>query len=117
MKNSAIDTYFATISPLLQAAEDTLQAWKGESNLKFSLLLEMIASQLNLSLKAIKEHDPLIRSYVRHHLDWVIERGQYGGIIPTAEKQKKIALKTAKALAKQQAKEIVEAKIGGMGDE
>jgi hypothetical protein len=105
-----IEKFLAELKPVLDATEEVLSDWSGEGNLQFPVLLGMIAVKLNWDEKNVRENDPHVRSFVRKHPDWYVTRGAHGGIMRSAEKQKKMAEIAAKELAKKQMKEAIEAK-------
>lgn len=111
MNNEVIQKVIDELVPIFQAADMALSEWTGEGNLQFPVLLGMMAVKLNWDDKTLRENDPFVRKYVRNHPDWYVTRGAHGGIMRSAEKQKKEAAKLAKDLAKKQMDEAVKAKI------
>jgi hypothetical protein len=97
------------LTQLFQMTDQVLSEWTGEGNLQFPVLLGMMAVRLNWDEKQLREADPFVRKYVRNHPDWHVTRGAHGGIMRSADKQKKEADKVAKDLAKKQMKEAIEA--------
>lgn len=104
-----VETFLADLKPVLEATEEALGDWNGEGNLQFPVLLGMIAIKLNWDEKSVRENDPHVRSFVRRHPDWYVTRGAHGGIMKSAERQKKVTEMAAKELAKKQMKEAIEA--------
>lgn len=111
MNNDTIQKVLDELVPIFQAADTALNEWTGDGNLQFPVLLGMMAVKLNWDEKQVREADPLVRIYVRRHPDWFVTRGAHGGIMRSAEKQKKEAAKLAKDIAKKQMADAVEAKL------
>jgi hypothetical protein len=114
MNNEVIQKVLDELVPIFQAADTALSEWTGEGNLQFPVLLGMMAVKLNWDEKQVREADPLVRIYVRRHPDWYVTRGAHGGIMRSAEKQKKEAAKLAKDLAKKQMADAIEAKTAAV---
>ena len=110
MSNSTKEKILKDISDLYDATETALSEWSGEGNLQFPVLLGMMAVKQNWDEKQVRRNDPFVREYVRNHPDWHVTRGAHGGIMKSADKQKKDATKLAKDLVKKQMQEAIEAK-------
>lgn len=106
-----IQSFLDDLSPILSAVDEVLNDWKGEGCLQFPTLLGTVSVKLNWDDKAAREHDAIIRQYVRKHPAWYVTRGAHGGIMKASEKQKKEALTEAKKKAKEEIKAAVEAKV------
>jgi len=109
--SEAKEKFMAELDQLYDATDEALAAWQGEGNLQLPALVRTIAVKCNWDEKTMRENDPIVRKIVRNHPDWYVTRGAHGGIMRSAEKQKKDAAKAAKELAKKQAQEAVEAKL------
>lgn len=107
---SNIDKVLNNLSEIFNLTEQMLTDWKGEGNLQFPLLLEMMSLKMNWTDKEVREADPMVRYYVRRHPDWYVTRGAHGGIMRISDKLKKDAEKKAREEAKAQVKAAIEAK-------
>ena len=110
MRNQ-IDNTLDDLKPIFKTIDDCLTEWKGDGNLQFPTLIGMIALKLSWDDKQLREHDAIVRFYVRKHPDWHVTRGAHGGIMPATEKHKRDAIKIAKEIAKNQVKDAVAAKL------
>jgi hypothetical protein len=110
MSNDTKEKLLNEYSELMAATDVALSEWSGEGNLQFPVLLGMMAVRANWDEKQVREADPFVRKYVRSHPDWYVTRGAHGGIMRSAEKQKKEAAKAAKDLVKKQMQDAIEAK-------
>jgi len=111
MSNDIITSILDDLTAVFEATDDALNDWKGDGNLQFPLLVQMMAVKMNWDEKQMREADPLVRYYVRKHPDWYVTRGAHGGIMKTADKLKKDAAKVAKASIKEQLKAQIDAKV------
>lgn len=111
MSNDIITSILDDLTAVFEATDDALNDWKGDGNLQFPLLVQMMAVKMNWDEKQMREEDPLVRYYVRKHPDWYVTRGAHGGIMKTADKLKKDAAKVAKASIKEQLKAQIDAKV------
>jgi len=111
MSNPTKEKILADISDLIDSTEIALNEWAGDGNLQFPVLLGMIAVKNNWDEKQVRRADPFVREYVRNHPEWYVTRGAHGGIMKTADKQKKDASKLAKELTKKQLQDAIEAKL------
>ena len=111
MSNNMITSILDDLTEVFNATDDALNDWKGDGNLQFPLLVQMMAVKMNWDEKQMREADPLIRYYVRKHPDWYVTRGAHGGIMKTADKLKKDSAKVAKASIKDQLKVQIDAKV------
>jgi len=109
--SNIVQSVLDRLAPLFQATDDALSEWSGEGNLQFPVLLGMMAVKLNWDEKQVRENDPLVRYYVRNNPDWYVTRGAHGGIMKSAEKQKKEQVRLAKEAAKIQLQAALEAKV------
>lgn len=115
MKNDeTVKNVTEELSVIFNAANDALSKWQGETNLQFSVLLGLVAVQLNLNEKQVREADPMVRFYVRKHPDWYVTRGAHGGIMRKSDKMKKDAALASKEALKQQMKAAIEAKSASL---
>jgi len=105
-----IEVNLQNVRALWQATDQFLSEWKEEGNLQIPELIKTMTRSLNWDEKTVRDNDPLIRYYVRHHPDWHVTRGAHGGIMRTSDKQKKEAAKQAKDVAKQIMVQALEAK-------
>lgn len=105
---SVIQFAIDKLSPIFQATDEVLTAWTGDGNLQFPTLMANLSIKMNWSEKELREADPFVRFYVRHHPDWHVTRGAHGGIMKSSDKQKKEATKLAKIVAKQAIKAALE---------
>lgn len=110
MSNDTKEKLLNEYSELMNATDVALNEWSGEGNLQFPVLLGMMAVRANWDEKQVREADPFVRKYVRNHPDWYVTRGAHGGIMRSAERQKKQAAQAAKDLAKKQMQDAIEAK-------
>ena len=107
---SNVDNILNNLSEIFNLTEQMLIEWKGNGNLQFPVLLEMMALKMNWSDKEVREADPMVRYYVRRHPDWYVTRGAHGGIMRISDKIKKDSEKKAREDAKAQVKAAIEAK-------
>lgn len=103
-----IEDVLELLKPLFTATDEVLSEWNGTGNLQFPVLLGSLAAKLNWDEKQVRENDPLVRFYIRHHKDWHVTRGAHGGIMRMSEKQKKEAVKAAKESVKKQIQSAIE---------
>lgn len=96
------------LSPIFQATDEVLADWTGDGNLQFPNLMAKLSVKMNWNEKELREADPFVRFYVRHHPDWHVTRGAHGGIMRSSDKQKKEGAKLAKAVAKAAIKAALE---------
>jgi hypothetical protein len=82
--------------------------------MQFPTLMGMLASRFSWDEKGIKDHDPVVRFYVRTHPDWCVTRGAHGGIMRAANKQKKQAAASAKEALKIVMKQKLETQAASM---
>lgn len=110
-----IQNNLETIRTLFQQTDQVLTEWTGEGNLRIPVLLGMMAVRFNWNEKQVRDNDPFVRFHIRNHPDWHVTRGAHGGIMRASEKQKKEAITAAKALAKKQVADAIEAQIVAKG--
>jgi hypothetical protein len=108
--NRNIQTQIDELTPIWTATDEVLDDWKGEGCLQLPILMGMLAVKFNWSDKQMRENDPFVRRYLRHHDKWHVTRGAHGGIMKLSDKQKKDAEKEAKDLARKQVEAAVAAK-------
>ena len=96
MRNEVVEKIFSEMEQLFDATDEALNEWTGEGNLQIPVLLGMVSLKLNLDEKQVRKADPFIREYVRNHPDWYVTRGAHGGIMKSAEKNKKEKAKAEK---------------------
>jgi len=109
--SNTIQSVLDSLNTLFAQTDQVLSEWSGEGNLQFPVLLGMMAVKLNWDEKQVREHDPIVRYYVRNNPDWHVTRGAHGGIMKASDKQKKDTLKSAKEAAKAQMQAALEAKV------
>jgi len=107
---STVQKALDSLVEVFEKTENSLNEWSGTGNLQFPVLLGMVAGKLNWNEDQVRKGDPLVRYFVRIHPEWYVTRGAHGGIMRTADRQKKEALKAAKSSAKDQIKAVIEAK-------
>lgn len=112
--NRNIQTQIDELTPIWTATDEVLDDWKGEGCLQLPILMGMLAVKFNWSDKQMRENDPFVRRYLRHHDKWHVTRGAHGGIMRLSDKQKKDAEKEAKDLARKQVETAVAAKAAQM---
>ena len=112
--NRNIQTQIDELTPIWTATDEVLDDWKGEGCLQLPILMGMLAVKFNWSDKQMRENDPFVRRYLRHHDKWHVTRGAHGGIMRLSDKQKKDAEKEAKDLARKQVEAAVAAKAAQM---
>jgi hypothetical protein len=112
--SNEIDDVLDLLKPLFTATDEVLSEWNGTGNLQFPILLGSLAAKLNWDEKQVRENDPLVRFYIRHHKDWHVTRGAHGGIMKMSEKQKKEAVKAAKESVKKQIQSAIESGAAGI---
>jgi hypothetical protein len=113
--SDTIQNNLEIIRALFQQTDQVLTEWTGEGNLQVPVLLGMMAVRFNWNEKQVRDNDPFVRFHVRNHPDWHVTRGAHGGIMRASEKQKKEAIVIAKALAKKQVADAIEAQIAAKG--
>lgn len=110
--NKTIETIIENLTAVFTATEEALGSWTSEESLKFPTLMGMLAVKLNWDEKQVRENDPLVRHYVRHNVEWTVDRGAKGGLQRVAVKSaKEAAQKATKAAAKKAVKDAVDAKV------
>lgn len=106
MSNSAyIQSFLDSKVSMLLIVEEVLNEWVGDGCFQFPVLLERVQLKMGWKddeegQKQFRANDPIIREYIRNHSNWYVTRGAKGGIMRSAEKQKKEAAKLAKVQAK-----------------
>lgn len=108
--NRNIQTQIDELVPIWNATDEVLADWKGDGCLQLPALMGMLAVKLGWTDKQMRENDPFIRRYLRHHEEWHVTRGAGGGVMRRAEKDKKEAEKLAKELARKQVEAAIAAK-------
>jgi hypothetical protein len=108
--NRNIQTQIDELTPLWNATDEILNDWKGEGCFQLPTLMSLLAVKFNWSDKQMRENDPFIRRYLRHHDTWAVTRGAGGGVMKRSEKDKKDAEKEAKELARRQVEAAIAAK-------
>ena len=112
MSNPAhIQSFLDDLAPVLSLVDEVLNDWKGEGCLQFPHLLGTISAKLNWNEETARQHDAIIRQFVRNHPVWFVTRGAHGGIMRRAEKLKKEAALEAKKKARAEMDAAVEAKL------
>lgn len=106
---SAIKSVTDKLEPIFKATDEALNEWKGDGNLQFPTLMAMLSVKMNWDTKQVREADPFVRYFVRHHPEWYVTRGAHGGIMKASDKQKKELAKQAKNTAKELIKAALEA--------
>jgi hypothetical protein len=106
--SNVINTVTEKLTTIFTATEEALNAWQGEGNLQFPNLLATLAAKFTWNENDVRQADPLVRFYVRNHPDWYVTRGAHGGIMRTADRQKKTDAKSVKDALKQQMKASIE---------
>jgi hypothetical protein len=110
--SDTINNNLEILRALFQQTDEVLSEWVEENkNLQVPVLLGMMAVRFNWNEKQVRDNDPFVRFHVRNHPDWHVTRGAHGGIMRASEKQKKEAIVIAKALAKKQVADAIEAQI------
>jgi hypothetical protein len=99
------------LAPLFQVTDDVLNEWTGEGNLQFPVLLGMLAVKLNWDERQVREHDPMVRFYIRNNPNWFVTRGAKGGIMRATDKEKKAVAKSAKDQTKADVAALIEAEV------
>lgn len=99
-----IQSFLDAKVPMLLIVDEVLNEWSGEGCFQFPALLGQVQLKMGWNddeegKKQLRANDPIIREYIRNHPDWYVTRGAHGGIMRSAEKQKKEAAKAAKAKA------------------
>lgn len=115
--SNVIKTVTDQLVTIFSATEEILAGWQEDSNLQFPHLVSMVALKMNWSEKQLREADPIVRFYVRNHPEWYVTRGAHGGIMRTADRQKKEQSKAAKEALKQQMKANIEAKVAAKANQ
>lgn len=112
-KNSHIDDTLEHLRKVFEATQVALDAHSGDQNLQFPILLDKVATEFDWDEKQLREHDGVIRLYVRNHKDWCVSRGAKGGIMRASDKVAKDLAKTSKKKnsISTEIKNIVEAEV------
>ena len=98
--SDAVQIYLDTLTPMLTAVDEILDAWDDKGCYQVPILIGNLAVRFNWNAKEARRNDPIIRSYLKVHPVWYITRGAYGGIMRREEHNKKEAEAEAKKLAK-----------------
>jgi hypothetical protein len=106
-----IQSFLDAKIPMLLIVDEVLNEWTGDGCYQFPTLLGQIKLKMNWDDKQLRANDPIIREYIRNHPNWYVTRGAGGGIMRSAEKQKKEALKLAKEKAKIELTAQLEAEV------
>lgn len=109
--DSADKKILEDIYSIFLKTKETLNEWKEEGNLQVPILMQTLALKLNWNEKQLKDHDPLVRFYIKNHPNWEITRGAHGGIMRAEDKQKKEKVKLAKELAKVEMQALIDAEV------
>src|SRR5271157_388342 len=98
-----IDNVMEQFSVVIKTTNEVLNEWNWdeEDTLQFPRLLGLLAVKMNWTDKEAREHDPIIRFYVRRDSEWSVSRGAYGGIMRASDKLKKAQTALGKNLKKQ----------------
>ena len=107
--SNVITTVTEKLVVIFTATEEALNAFQGDGNLQFPNLLSTLANKFGWNENEVRQADPLVRFYVRNHPDWYVTRGAHGGIMRTADRQKKSDAKSVKDALKKQMKASIEA--------
>ena len=97
------------VQKVFEATETSLESFSFEKNLQCPELVKMVMLNMGLDQSNVKEIDPYVRMYLKDHPSYVSSRGRNGGIMPRSKKSSKQQNKSARAAAKEEAKEIVNA--------
>ena len=97
---------------IFTATDEVLDSWKSkDENLQVPALIGLLAVRLNWSEADIRNHDPVVRSYLRTHEVWEVIRGAHGGIVKRVERKNKATEKSIKAAVRAQMKAAIEAHL------
>lgn len=99
------------LNKVFDATESCLSEHNFVKNLQCPELVKMVVIKMGLDFDQVKEVDAHVRMYLRDHPSYVSSRGRNGGIMQKDKRDLKSAAKSARAEAKQKAKEIVETRL------
>lgn len=97
------------VTNIFTFTQEVLETLQQDTTMQFPTLMAMLANKFSWDEKQVKDHDPLVRYYVRNHPDWCITRGARGGIMRASDKQKKQAGSASKEALKKAMREKIEA--------
>lgn len=109
--SNPIEAYLDNLKPILSVVDEILDNWKGDGCFQLPNLIGLVAVKFSWDEIQIRNHDPIIRSYIRQHPVWYVTRGAGGGIMRRSEYQKKEATKLAKEKAKADIKAALAIKL------
>lgn len=103
------------IESIFDTTESILSDHFTNSNTSYKMpnLVNMVVSKLSFTDidKAIKMVDPIVRYYIKGSDKWYSVQGLNGGVKPIAMKEKALATKNAKELAKKAIIDEIEAQV------
>lgn len=100
-------TIFLTVDKILND-------WEENGNYQIPLLIANLSTELNWTLKQIKQYDPIVRQYLRKHPLYHITAGAGGGVMRISDKLKKQELISAKMKAREEVQAELDAKVAAM---
>lgn len=97
-----------------QLVKQVMSEYTGSENLREKTLLNKMAGVAGWDQKEMLNVEPLVQFYLRNNPDWTIVRGRSGGVVSKPEADKRAAVKEAKALAKKEMQEVLEARLANV---
>ena len=112
--NNNINEVLSKIGKIYEAADEIFYSWDGPGLLQVPNFMGMLAVKLDIEDKEIRNIDPLIRFYLKHHADFYIARGAKGGIDRRSNKTEKDNIKNQKDIIKKMVEEEFAIKLASM---
>lgn len=109
--SDSIKKVFGILTEVFETTESVLEDYKGDSNMQFPELLNLVADKLSWDKKQKAAFDGSIRMFIRNHDKWAVARGVKGGIMPASVKAERLSNKKTKKSEINEVKKLLEKEL------